>query len=1321
MVNQVKKWKKYFLWTCAAVVALAIVAVVSLVMLLDYNQGFRKTILGKAETGIYESTGARLSVVDFKLRLSNISVDLYNVVVRGTEQDHEQPLLSADHVQAGLTIDSVLRGKWHVRNIIIDHPVVRLSVDAAGQNNLPKPPKPATSGSHTNVFDLAIGALKLARGEIYYNDQEAPLEAELHDLKLNANYDAAQTRYAGTLSYDNGRLVYGKYAPVEHNMQAGFEVTPQNFTLSKLELSAGKSRLLAHVQVTNYNSLNRQASGNYDAVLMTSDFQRILKDPSLPTGAVRLTGQVNYQADVRRPVLETVSVSGNVSSAALAVKTPTLQTEVRDIFASYQLSGGSARVENLRARVLDGTVSGRLTIRDLAGAAQGRLQLAVKDLSLDQAQTATRTESLRQAHLTGRLSADTEAHWAKTLKNLTAHTDATLKASLGKGPATPLEGVVHADYAAASKEIAFRQSYMRTPQTVINLNGKVSDRSQLVVAMQSSDLHELEVLAAALQKPKTGEASPALGLYGTATLNATVRGSTSRPEINGQMEARNLRVKGSAWKILRTTISANPSQLKLSNGDLEAATQGRVTFNVQAGLKRWSYAANSPVVVALSGEQISIAELERLTSQTFPATGTMAFNVSLHGSQLQPVGQGNLSIVKARVANENVHRLDMNFQGNGEAINANMTVRMPAGTTQAKAAYFPASQTYQVEMQAQDFRVEKLQGVIARDLHVAGSVNLYVTGHGTVKDPALQATLEVPQLTVNKQNIQGIKLQATVQNHVANIALDSNVLQTYIRARGTVGIVSPYLADLKLDTGRVDFHTLMALYSPQQAANVSGQTELHASVHGPLAEKTSLEAHLELPTLSLAYNQFQLGAAKPVRVDYQNGTAVLQPASIRGTGTAIDAQGAVPIGNTGRATFLVKGNIDLQAAQLFVPDLTSTGQIQFDVDSSRYGASSNLNGQIKIVDANLHTLDSPVGLDHANGTINVTQARLEIAGFQGEMGGGTLLVTGGAAYRPSVQFNLGLEARNIRVRYPEGVRTIVASNLALTGNMQQSLLSGQVSLDRVSFTPDFDLNTFSSQFAGGPADAGTPGSLAQGMKLNVSVQSTNQMNLESSQVSIRGNANLRLVGTAAEPVILGRTNLTGGELFLAGNRYEIKQGTIDFMNPVRTQPVLNLNVTSKINEYNIALNLNGPLDHLQTTYTSDPSLPPVDIINLIARGQTTESAAANPNPPGTLGAQAVVASAISSQVSGRIAKLAGVSQLQIDPALGTDNGQNPGARVAIQQRVTSNLLVTYATDITSVQRQAIQIEYKLNPRWSVSGTRNQNGGFGVDGRYRKDF
>ena len=77
--------------------------------------------------------------------------------------------------------------------------------------------------------------------------------------------------------------------------------------------------------------------------------RRILKDPTLPGGTVKLTGQMKYQADPNRPMLETVSVNGNVSSAGLNVKTPSLQTEVRDIFARYQLSGGNAEVNDIRA------------------------------------------------------------------------------------------------------------------------------------------------------------------------------------------------------------------------------------------------------------------------------------------------------------------------------------------------------------------------------------------------------------------------------------------------------------------------------------------------------------------------------------------------------------------------------------------------------------------------------------------------------------------------------------------------------------------------------------------------------------------------------------------------------------------------------------------------------------------------------------------------------------------------------------------------------------------------------------------------------------
>jgi translocation and assembly module TamB len=1033
---------------------------------------------------------------------------------------------------------------------------------------------------------------------------------------------------------------------------------------------------------------------------------------------------MKYQADPNRPMLETVTVAGNVSSSGLNVKTPSLQTEIRDLYARYQLAGGNAEVNDIRARIMGGTLSGKLTIKDLAGASIAELQASVKDLSLDQAQAATHNTSMRQAHLSGSVSADANARWAKTLDNLVAHSDATIKASLGHAQPMPLNGMIHADYAAATKQLALTESYIRTPQASINLNGKISDHSQLQVALRSNDLHELEVLSAALQKPAPGQppAQP-LGLYGTANMNATVSGSLAAPQISGQMDARNFRVKGSSWKVLHTAFTANPSQVTLSNGDLEAVPQGSINFSAQAKLKQWTFTSSSPITANISGSQISIADLERLANKTYPVSGTLALNVSVHGSQLNPVGQGTLTVTKAKVSTESIQNLIVKFEGDGNTVKANLTVQMPAGTATADVNYSPKNQGYDAHVQAQNFRLEKLQTVIARNMQIAGGVNLNVNGKGTIKDPQLQAMIEVPQLQMQKQTVQGMKFQTTIQNHVATIALDSDVATVFIKARGTVGIETPYMADIHLDSGKINFQPLVAIYAPAQAADLSGQTELHATVRGPLADKNRLEAHLEIPTLDVHYKQFQLAAAKPIRVDYTNGTATLQPTSIRGTGTSIDAQAVVPVTSPKAASFLVQGNVDLGIAQLLVPDLTSSGQVQFDLDSKRYGGGTNLNGQIKIVNANLHTVDSPVGLDNANGVINVTQTRLEISNFEGQMGGGTIKATGAVVYRPAIQFHLGLAANNIRVRYPEGVRAILASNLALTGNTQDSQLSGQVSIQRVSFTPDFDLSTFTSQFSGQASDGGTPGSFTQGMKLNISVQSTSQMNLVSSQVSIRGDANLRVVGTAADPVILGRTNLTGGEFFLAGNRYQIEHGTIDFLNPVRTEPVLNIQVKTRIDQYNITLALNGPVDRLQTTYTSDPALPPVDIINLVASGKTVESAAANPSPSPTsaLGAQSLLASGISSQVSGRIAKLAGVSQLQIDPGLSTGNGQNSGPRVAIQQRVTSNLLVTFATDVTSTQRQAVQVEYKLNPKWSVSGTRNQNGGFGVDGRYRKDF
>ena len=368
---------------------------------------------------------------------------------------------------------------------------------------------------------------------------------------------------------------------------------------------------------------------------------------------------------------------------------------------------------------------------------------------------------------------------------------------------------------------------------------------------------------------------------------------------------------------------------------------------------------------------------------------------------------------------------------------------------------------------------------------------------------------------------------------------------------------------------------------------------------------------------------------------------------------------------------------------------------------------------MQVIDGAFQTPDAPLGAEKVNAKFELQKDRVDITSFTAQTGGGTVTAQGSVAYQSAVRFNVALSGKEVRLRYPEGVRAILNSNLALNGTPDSAVLTGQVLIDRLSFTESFDLATFADQFTG-PSSPPSEG-MTRNIKLDVALKSTQEMGLSSNQLSMQGSADLQVRGTVAEPVILGRTNVTGGELFFNDRRYQVQSGVIQFVNPVRTEPVVNLSATTTVDQFNISLNFIGPIDRLRTSYTSDPPLPPVDVINLLFTGKTTEAAAANPSTP-----QSVVAGQLAGQVSSRVGKLVGISALTIDPQIG-GNQSNPGARLAIQQRVTKNLFFTFATDVTSAQGQVVQVEYQVTRKYSLSAVRNQNGGYSLQAKIRKRF
>jgi translocation and assembly module TamB len=245
------------------------------------------------------------------------------------------------------------------------------------------------------------------------------------------------------------------------------------------------------------------------------------------------------------------------------------------------------------------------------------------------------------------------------------------------------------------------------------------------------------------------------------------------------------------------------------------------------------------------------------------------------------------------------------------------------------------------------------------------------------------------------------------------------------------------------------------------------------------------------------------------------------------------------------------------------------------------------------------------------------------------------------------------------------------------------------------------------------------------LEFDVEASSTPDSRMEWPGAHLEAEASLRVRGTAEHPILLGHIHVLSGELYFHDSRYKVARGDLNFANPFRLDPVINVEATTTIQQYEITLNFNGQASKMSLSYRSDPPLPANDIITLLAMGQTSSEAGLRTGSTSQtgMGASALLSEAISSQLGGRVERLFGITRFRVDPGLAgvgtSSSGQNAAARVTVEQQVTPNLTVTYVSNVSSTQQQVIQVEYNVTRNISVVALRDQNGTFGIDIKFKK--
>jgi translocation and assembly module TamB len=386
-------------------------------------------------------------------------------------------------------------------------------------------------------------------------------------------------------------------------------------------------------------------------------------------------------------------------------------------------------------------------------------------------------------------------------------------------------------------------------------------------------------------------------------------------------------------------------------------------------------------------------------------------------------------------------------------------------------------------------------------------------------------------------------------------------------------------------------------------------------------------------------------------------------------------------------------------------------------------------GRMQFQDAGFSLADFPNGISNANGVVLFTTERATIQSFSGETGGGKIELSGSAGYSGGATvFQLQAHAHQVRVRYPEGVSTVLNADLNLTGTPERSMLDGSVTIVRTGVNLQSD---FSSLIAKSAEPVRTPAAqtgILGGLNYDIQINTDPDIQLQSALTEdLQAEANLRLRGTVSNPGLVGRVTITQGQVVFYGTKYTIHQGTIAFYNALKVEPILDFDLDTKANGIDITLTVAGPLNKLHLTPRSDPPLQFSEIVALLATGRTPTSdptlLAEQSTAPGSwqqMGASALLGQAIASPVAGRLQRFFGVSKLRIDPTLpGVEN--NPQARLTLEQQVTQDITFTYITNVTSSNPQIVRVEWSFSKQWSVVALREENGTFGLDFFFKKRF
>ncbi len=975
----------------------------------------------------------------------------------------------------------------------------------------------------------------------------------------------------------------------------------------------------------------------------------------------------------------------------------------------------------------------------------GKVAAHFRNVSLDTLLDMVSEAPFQRLGVSSLVNGTANAAWVKGDANTVA-VDAKLDLSpLAPAPQAqeaPAGGTIDATYTQRNGSVEVRQLELRLPQSALDAHGQLgayplTSPTALNVDLHTRDFSEFDTVLRALglrRNGKTGAAALPVSLAGQADFTGTWAGSLVKPRLAGELKGTNLALEmpagtsapangspGATHLVRLDSLEADGSYASSRIAVLHAlAARGpmRIAFGGTldaAGGDAPGFSADSVMHLHAQASHVNMGDVQPFLARSLPVTGTCNAQFEAEGTVRNLGGSGWVELEGGSLWGEPVAHVhaqatlaDRMWKVSSAAIAA------PAGNVNGSGSYDQRTGVFSLQASTAGIDIARIDWLRRRDVDVAGTLNGSLSGSGTLDDPRLESHAEITSLALGGKEMGNLFLSAHTAGQTLDYTLATHFEGAALSLEGRTATNGDYQTQAQLEFSRFDIGALLRL-AHIQAINGESALAGAVTVAGPLRRPDQLHGEARLQELAVTLSGVHLASEGQVHATLADGRIHLDPVHITGEGTDLRAQGSLDLEGARSLDLAASGSVNLKLAETLDPDLTANGTSSFQVEAHGTLKNPALRGRIDFENGSLSLEDLPNGLSQLHGTLEFNQNRLNVVSLTAMSGGGLLSVGGSLSYQHGIYANLTVTGKGIRIRYPQGVSSLADATLRLDGTQTSLLLSGNVLITRFTASPDLDLAALAAQ-AAAVRPVTSPDAPSNHVRLDVHIVSSPQLNFQNAFAKLAGDVDLRLRGTLATPSLLGSVSVTEGSAVIAGTRYELQRGEIDFTNPVRIEPVIDLTATAHVEDYDITLGLHGSPDKMAVTYRSDPPLPEADVLALLALGHTesqqrlyTQQQEQALNSPST---DALLGGALNATVSSRIQKLFGAGSVKIDPNYLGAFG-NSTSRITVQEQIGRNVTLTYATDVNTTGQQLLQAEVAINRHLSVVVARDESGVFSM--------